>query len=213
MALYFDKKISRRSERQDQPCYLWLSCRRFLRVCHLASVWIPSGFSEMFWAPSRQNGCGYFASSGSFLWFKPRGKNPQSIFERYRLCRWVASKNISVFNPVGVASDRINSCPSRDKSLASTRCCSRDCRSLVHLEVLLRTARELKRLESICRSPVFSHLSETLNGLDTIRTRRRQRDFVEQFCRYVGKPFLANNSVRYWGTLGNVRSVYKRTNV
>ena len=47
----------------------------------------------------------------------------------------------------------------------------------------LKTARELKRLESICRSPVFSHFSETLNGLDTIRTRGRQRDFVDQFYR------------------------------
>ncbi|KAL9973266.1 hypothetical protein ACROYT_G019696 [Oculina patagonica] len=48
----------------------------------------------------------------------------------------------------------------------------------------LQTSRELKRLESICRSPVFSHISETLNGLDTIRTRGRQIDFVDQFCRY-----------------------------
>ena len=47
----------------------------------------------------------------------------------------------------------------------------------------LRTSRELKRLESLCRSPVFSHFSETLNRLDTIRTRRRQRDFVDQFYR------------------------------
>ena len=36
---------------------------------------------------------------------------------------------------------------------------------------------------SICRSPVFSHFSETLNGLDTIRTRGRERDFVDQFYR------------------------------
>ena len=47
----------------------------------------------------------------------------------------------------------------------------------------LKASRELKRLQSICRSPVFSHFSETLNGLDTIRTRGRQRDFVDQFYR------------------------------
>ena len=49
----------------------------------------------------------------------------------------------------------------------------------------LKTARELKRLESISRSPVFAHFSETLIGLDTIRTRGRQRDFVDTLYRYV----------------------------
>ena len=47
----------------------------------------------------------------------------------------------------------------------------------------LKSSRELKRLESICRSPVFSHISETLEGLDTIRTRGRQKDFIEKFYR------------------------------
>ncbi|CAH3108625.1 unnamed protein product [Pocillopora meandrina] len=48
----------------------------------------------------------------------------------------------------------------------------------------LKTARELKRLESISRSPVFAHFSETLIGLDTIRTRGRQTDFVDVLYRY-----------------------------
>lgn len=47
----------------------------------------------------------------------------------------------------------------------------------------LKTSRELKRLESICRSPVYSHFSETMAGLDTIRTRKKEQDFIDQLYR------------------------------
>ena len=64
----------------------------------------------------------------------------------------------------------------------------------------LKTSRELRRLESICRSPVFSHFSETLNGLDTIRTRGRQKNFVDQFYRCVGPGGRWHSLVMgYWG--------------
>ncbi|XP_074607934.1 ATP-binding cassette sub-family C member 4-like [Acropora palmata] len=48
----------------------------------------------------------------------------------------------------------------------------------------LKTSRELKRLESICRSPVFSHFSETMAGLDTIRTSGMEEEFMEEFYRH-----------------------------
>ena len=48
----------------------------------------------------------------------------------------------------------------------------------------LKTSRELKRIESIGRSPVYSHFSATLDGLETIRTRNRKADFLDEFCRY-----------------------------
>ena len=48
----------------------------------------------------------------------------------------------------------------------------------------LKTSREVKRLESICRTPVFSHFSETIDGLDTIRTRQAEQRFIDQFYRW-----------------------------
>ena len=50
----------------------------------------------------------------------------------------------------------------------------------------LKSSRELQRLESIYRSPVFSHFSETMSGLDTIRTRRMEKEFINRFYRYTG---------------------------
>lgn len=45
-------------------------------------------------------------------------------------------------------------------------------------------SRDLKRLESVCRTPVYSSFSETLNGLDTIRAYGDSERFIQNhFCR------------------------------
>ena len=62
----------------------------------------------------------------------------------------------------------------------------------------LKTSRELKRLASISRSPVFSHISETLDGLETIRTRERQSDFVDQFYRWVCLVLINFRQLASW---------------
>nr|XP_045582319.1 ATP-binding cassette sub-family C member 4-like isoform X3 [Procambarus clarkii] len=45
----------------------------------------------------------------------------------------------------------------------------------------LSTARDVKRLEGITRSPVFSHLSASLQGLTTIRAFEAQQIFMDDF--------------------------------
>ena len=47
----------------------------------------------------------------------------------------------------------------------------------------LKSSREIRRLEAIYRSPVFSHFSETMRGLDTIRTRQMEKEFINRFYR------------------------------
>jgi hypothetical protein len=51
--------------------------------------------------------------------------------------------------------------------------------------------RELKRLEALSKSPVYSHLSETLGGLSVIRAFAREKAFTVASERKVRAPFAA----------------------
>ncbi|XP_055848459.1 ATP-binding cassette sub-family C member 4 [Episyrphus balteatus] len=52
---------------------------------------------------------------------------------------------------------------------------------LLVLKIYLRPSQDLKRLEGICRSPVFSHLSASLTGISTIRARGLQDVVAREF--------------------------------
>jgi ABC-type multidrug transport system fused ATPase/permease subunit len=49
---------------------------------------------------------------------------------------------------------------------------------LSYQKYYLRTSRELKRLDSVTRSPIFAHFQESLGGISTIRAYRQENRFT-----------------------------------
>ena len=62
----------------------------------------------------------------------------------------------------------------------------------------LRSSRELKRIEAIKCSPVYSHVRETINGLEIVHTSNMSKAFVDRLKRLVLliKPFVSFKSVQ-----------------
>jgi ATP-binding cassette subfamily C (CFTR/MRP) protein 4 len=58
--------------------------------------------------------------------------------------------------------------------------------------VYVSTSRNIKRVESISKSPIFAHTNATLQGLSTIRALKAERAVIENFNFYVDH----NTSVR-----------------
>ncbi|KAF9100932.1 hypothetical protein BGX27_000181 [Mortierella sp. AM989] len=63
----------------------------------------------------------------------------------------------------------------------------------------LATSREIRRLDSVSRSPVFAHFQETLGGISTIRAYRQQKRFIQ------GNEYRLDQNLRayYPGIAGN----------
>ncbi|XP_077301221.1 putative multidrug resistance-associated protein lethal(2)03659 [Arctopsyche grandis] len=56
---------------------------------------------------------------------------------------------------------------------------------LVIRSVYISSGRSLKRLEGISRSPAFTHVNATMNGLDTIRSSFSQKMLIKEFDRFM----------------------------
>jgi ATP-binding cassette subfamily C (CFTR/MRP) protein 4 len=67
----------------------------------------------------------------------------------------------------------------------------------------LKNSREIKRLEAIARSPLYSHISATLQGLPTIRSFHQEHAALKTFFRFQNEHsrgfYLYQVAVRWFG--------------
>jgi ATP-binding cassette subfamily C (CFTR/MRP) protein 1 len=68
-------------------------------------------------------------------------------------------------------------------------------------QVYRQTSRELKRLDSISRSPLYAHYGESMNGISTIRAYKKTDEFIkvcaERLDNTVAPNFVLLSSQRW----------------
>ncbi|XP_042235553.1 multidrug resistance-associated protein 1-like isoform X2 [Homarus americanus] len=69
------------------------------------------------------------------------------------------------------------------------------------LIVYISTTRQLKRIESVTKSPVFSHFGESVQGVSTIRAFKKEKDFIRTShmkIDYSVQAFVTNLACNRW---------------
>lgn len=66
--------------------------------------------------------------------------------------------------------------------------------------IYIPTSRQLKRIESTTRSPIYVHFSETVTGTGTIRAFNKQVDFMDR-----SEALVDHNLVQYFGIIASNR--------
>ena len=68
------------------------------------------------------------------------------------------------------------------------------------LQYYRHTSREIKRLESVTKSPIFSHFAETLHGLTSIRAMALETSFTERNIEQLdtNRAFFLTNAANRW---------------
>ena len=69
------------------------------------------------------------------------------------------------------------------------------------LQYYRHCSRELKRIESVTKSPIFSHFAESLNGLESLRAYEYQTTFMQQHVLDLDtnhRAFFLSNGANRW---------------
>ncbi|KAL0086848.1 P-loop containing nucleoside triphosphate hydrolase protein [Phycomyces blakesleeanus] len=71
----------------------------------------------------------------------------------------------------------------------------------VYGSMFVQTSRELKRMDSVARSPIFSHFTETIVGVTTVRAFGATRQFLQEMLRLCDastRPFFSVWTINRW---------------